>query len=159
MHRPTWGVCAHQAPGHLSCSDLGRVQNAGPAKSVPLWSTQEPEPEWLRPGKCTQPRAHFRQFPGKATWSPSSVDQESTHTVGGTIPVWPTLRAPNTRQWCLFAVFLPPRSTTEQVSLNKGPPSPSCVRAEIRHWGDLRTEAKINSKLLWKWQVQQIKTL
>ena len=29
-HRPTWGECVHQAPGCLSCSDLGRAQNAGP---------------------------------------------------------------------------------------------------------------------------------
>ena len=32
----TWGVCAGQALGHLSCSDLGRAQNAGPIKSAPL---------------------------------------------------------------------------------------------------------------------------
>ena len=56
----TWGECAHQAPGRLTCSDLGRAQNAGPIKSVPLWSTQEPEHEQHRPGKCTQPRACLR---------------------------------------------------------------------------------------------------
>ena len=39
------GECTLQAPGHLSCSDLGRAQNADPTKSVPLWSMQEPEPE------------------------------------------------------------------------------------------------------------------
>ena len=39
MHFPTWGVCTCQAPGCLSCSDLGRAQNSGPTKSVPLWST------------------------------------------------------------------------------------------------------------------------
>ena len=59
----TWGECTHQAPGRLSCSDLGRAQNTGPTESVPLWSTREPEPERLRPGKRTQPRAHFRKFP------------------------------------------------------------------------------------------------
>ena len=80
MYFPTWGVCTCQAPGCLSCSDLGRAQNSGPTKSVPLWSTQEPEFEQLRPGKCTQPRARFRQFPCRATWSLSSVDWESTHT-------------------------------------------------------------------------------
>ena len=59
----TGGNSARQAPGHLSCSDLGRAQNpAGPTKSAPLWSTREPEPERLRPGKCMQPRAHIRQF-------------------------------------------------------------------------------------------------
>ena len=50
----TGGDCAHQEPGHPSCSDLGRAQNAGPTKSAPLWSSREPEPERLRPGKCMQ---------------------------------------------------------------------------------------------------------
>ena len=74
----TGGDHAHQAPGQLSCSDLGRAQNAGPTKSAPLWSTQEPEPEWLRPGERMQPRDHIT-VPGRATWSLSSVDWESTH--------------------------------------------------------------------------------
>ena len=77
LHCPTWGECSRQPPGHLSCSDLRRAQNAGPTESVPLWSTREPE--WLRPGKGTQPRTHFREFPCRATWSLSSVDRESTH--------------------------------------------------------------------------------
>ena len=90
----TGGDCTRQAPGHLSCSDLGRAQNAGPTKSAPLWSTREPEPEQLRPGKCMQPRACFRQFPCRATWSLSSVDQESTYTVNGSKPsVAQTLQA------------------------------------------------------------------
>ena len=59
---PTGDDYTHQAPGHLSCLDLERAQNTGPTKSAPLWSTWEPEPEWLRPGKCMQSRAHLRQF-------------------------------------------------------------------------------------------------
>ena len=86
MSHPTWEEWARQARGRLSCSDLGKTQNADSTESVPLWSTQEPEPEWLRPGKCTQPRACFRQFPCRATWSLSSVDQESTHAVSGGEP-------------------------------------------------------------------------
>ena len=58
----TGGNCARQAPGHLSCSDLGWAQNAGPTKSAPLWSTREPEPEQLRPGECMQPRPRIREF-------------------------------------------------------------------------------------------------
>ena len=54
---------AHQTPGHLSCSDWGRAQSAGLTKSVSLWSTRVPEHEWLRPGKCMQPRVGVRQFP------------------------------------------------------------------------------------------------
>ena len=88
------GDSAHQALGHPSCSDLGRAQNAGPAESVPLWSTREPEPERLRPGKCRQPRACFRQFPCRATWSLSTVDWESTHAVNDGKPrAAKTLRA------------------------------------------------------------------
>ena len=34
-----------------SIPESGRAQNTGPTESVPLWSTREPEPEWLRPGK------------------------------------------------------------------------------------------------------------
>ena len=83
------GDKTHQTPGTahlpstwcLSCSDLGSAQNEGPTESVPLCSTQEPEPEQLRPGKCMQPRACFRQFPCRATWRLSSVDWESTHAV------------------------------------------------------------------------------
>ena len=72
------GQCTRQAPGHLSCSDLERAQNARPTKSVPLQSTREPEPEQLTPGKCTKCRAHFGQHPCRATWSLRSVDSEST---------------------------------------------------------------------------------
>ena len=62
-HHPTWGVCAHQALGRRSCSDLGRAQKAGPTKSVPLWRTRECEPEGFRPGKCTQPRPTLDSSP------------------------------------------------------------------------------------------------
>ena len=93
MPHPTLGECAHQAPGRLSCSDLGRAHDAEQTESVPLWSTREPEPEQFRPGKCTQPRAHFRQFPCRETWSLSSVGQKSTHTMSwGKPSVAQTLR-------------------------------------------------------------------
>ena len=47
---------ARQTPHHLSCSDLGRAQNAGPTESAPLRTSRVPEPERLRPGRCRQPR-------------------------------------------------------------------------------------------------------
>ena len=110
-HCPTWGVCTRQAPGYLSCSDLGRAQNAGPTKSVPLWSTREPEPEWLRPGKCMQPRAALDSSPAEQPgWSLSSVDQESTHAVSGSKPsVAQTRRAlpTHTSDICLQCSSLP----------------------------------------------------
>ena len=92
--RPVWGVCICQVPGHLSCSDLGRAQNIGPPESAHLWRTPEPEHEQLTPGKCMQPRAHFRQFPCRATRSLSSVDWESTHAMSqGKPSMAQTLRA------------------------------------------------------------------
>ena len=58
---------------------------------------------------------------------------------------WDTASTPHTCQWHLFAGFFPLHSRTEQVSINKWPPPPPCVRAEIRHWRDQQTEeAKIN---------------
>ena len=50
------------SPELLRPGKQGLGANAGPAKSVPLWSIREPEPEQLRPGKCMQTRAHIRQF-------------------------------------------------------------------------------------------------
>ena len=59
------GQCARQVPGCLSYLDLGKAQNACPTESVPLQSTQEAEPEQLRPGKGTKRRACFGQCPEK----------------------------------------------------------------------------------------------
>ena len=73
----TCGECTRQAPGRLSCRDLGRAQNAGPMESVPLWGTQEPQPERLRPGNCTQPRARSLQSNLKT----EQLDWESTHAM------------------------------------------------------------------------------
>ena len=156
-------MCARQAPGPLSCPGLGRAQDAGPTESAPVWRPREPEPERLRPGKCTQPGARLRQFPAEQPgWRLSSVDRGSAHAWAGQTQGGPeTASTSHTVQGCLFAVFLPPRSTTEQVSLNKWPPPSPCVRAEIRDWRDLQTEEAKSTKRepLWKWQVQQIKTL
>ena len=97
--------------------------------------------------------------PCRAPWSLSSVvwvysvvkqcrPGQHTPLWAGTNPVWSIhCEHSTTRQRYLFAVFLPPYNTTEQVSLNKWLPSPPCDRAEIRHWRDLQTEeAKINKE-------------
>ena len=127
-HRAHLRPCAHQAPGHLSCSHLGRAHNACPAKFLPLWNTWEPESKQLSPGKCTKFRASFGQYLCRATWSLSSVDQESTYSceLGQTQCGPYTKVTPHTYQWYLFMVFLPPHNTSEQVSLNKSSPSPPC---------------------------------
>ena len=115
------GQCAHHAPSCLSCLDLGRAQNTHPPECVLLWSTREPEPEQLRPGKYMKHRACFGQCPCRAPWNLSSVDWGSTrHLELGQTQCGPY----HTRQWYLFVVFLPPHNTAEQGSLNKWPPSP-----------------------------------
>ena len=139
--QPQPSLCLCGVPENLNLSGLD------------LGSARNPEPT-LDSSPAEQPGA-WAVLTGKA------------HTPwAGANPVWPqhcehTASTPHTRQGHLFAVFLPPHSTTEQMSPNKWPPSPPCVRAEIRHWRDLQTEeAKINKREpLWKWQVQQIKTL
>ena len=106
---------------NLSALDLGSARNPGLA----LDSSQQSnlEPEQCRPGK------HTHHEWGQAQCGPDTVS------------------TPDTRQWYLFAVSLSPHSTSEQASLNKWPPSPPCVRAEIRHWRDLQIEeAKINKE-------------
>ena len=64
MHH-TWEVCTSLAPGCLSYSDMGKTQNAGPTESVPLWSTQEPEPEQLRPGNAQNPGPALDNVPAE----------------------------------------------------------------------------------------------
>ena len=79
---------ARHTPHHLSCSDLGRTQNAGPTESAPLRTTWVPESKRLRPGRCMQPRAGLGQFPAKqprawALWAGRA------HAVwAGAGPVW-----------------------------------------------------------------------
>ena len=109
---------AHQAPGHLSCLaweghkmqaqpslrlcgvpeklsalDLGSASNSGPTSDSSQQSNLEPEQ--CRLGKHT--------------------GQERGQTQCGRDPV----STPHTCQWYLFAVFLLPHNTTEQVSLKK----------------------------------------
>ena len=107
---------SRQTPGHLSCLDLGRSQNAGPTKSAPLRTTWVPEPEWLRPGKCIQPMAGLRQFPAEQprAWA---VLTGKVHTPwAGANPVW---------QWhcehtpVLFACSVPPSSQHDWTSERK----------------------------------------
>ena len=87
---------------------LGKAQNAGPAESVVLWSTQKPEPEWLRPGKCTQRRARSRESspePDQCRRGKHTGRQRGQSQCGRS-----TTSAPHTPQCYLSAV----------------PPSPQC---------------------------------
>ena len=99
MHLSTWRERTHQTPGRLSSSDMGREQNAGPTESVPLWSTQEPEPERHRPGKCTQCRACFRQLLQSNLEPEQCRPGKHTHREQGQIQCGPdTVSTPHTRQ-------------------------------------------------------------
>ena len=113
---------ARQTPGHLSCSDLGKAQNTGPIESAPLRGTRIPEPEWLRPGKCKQPRASLRQFPTEQPRAQAVLKGKAHSPWAGANSVWP--RQCITCQCYLFGTYFPPYSTTEQVSWKKCPPPP-----------------------------------
>ena len=131
-------VPARQTPHHLSCSDLGRAQNAGPTESAPLRTSWVPEPEWLRTGRCMQPRASFGWFLAEqhrpwAVWAGRA--HEPWARAG---PVW-------LRHWEHTPVLLvcsvplsPQRDWTNEPK--NCPPPPPCVRAEIRHGRDQQTE-------------------
>ena len=86
----------------------GKGTKHSPTESAPLWSTQEPEPEWLRPGKCTQPKVHLRKFPCRATWRLSSVDWESIHAISGANPVWPRHCEHSPHTLVIFVCSVPP---------------------------------------------------
>ena len=81
----------------------------GPLWTVPLQSTLEPE-KW-------GPKRHMPLWPGQTQCGPYTVS--TPHTCH------------------LFTVSLPSHNTTEQVSPNKWPPLPPCVRVEIRYWSDV----------------------
>ena len=117
------GDCAHQPPHHLSCSDLGRTQNAGPTNSVPLRTSWVPEPEWL----STWEVGSLGPASDGSRWSniePEQCGQEGhrRREQGQAQCGWDTV---STCQCYLFAASLPLHSATEQVSLKKCPPSPS----------------------------------
>ena len=127
----TRGECACQAPGCLSCSGQEGT------KRRPSWVYTFVEYPKTGTTRNSGPA------PYRAACTLSSVDGESTHPLAGQTQCgWNTATAPHTGQWHLSAAPLPPRSTTEQANLNKRPPLPACVRAEIRHWREQQTEAK-----------------
>ena len=121
----------HPTPSHLSCSDLGRAQNAGPTESAPLRPTRVPKPEWLTLGSAYNPGpASDRSWQNNL--EPKQCRQ-GKHTRRERGQAQCSRDTASTCQCYLLAVSLPPDSTTEQGSLKKCPPLPPCVRAEIRH--------------------------
>ena len=128
-HRPKPSLCLCRVPENpnLSGLDLGSPWNRGLPQTVPWQSNLEPEQ--YRLGKHT-----------RCEWGQTQCGRDTVNT-------------PHTHQCYLFAEFLSPHSTTEQVSLKKWPPPPPCVRAEIRNWRDQQTEEAEHREQLWKWQV------
>ena len=92
--QPSLCLCGVPKNLNLSGLDLGSAHNPGPALDSP--PAEQPEAWAVQTGK-----AHTSWVGAKPVWS--------RHTVS----------TPHTHQWYLFAVFLPPHNTTEQVSLNK----------------------------------------
>ena len=122
-----------QTPHHLSCSDLGRAQNTGPAESVPLRTTHL-KLRGLDLGSAYNPG------PASDSSQKSNVEPEQCrqgkHTrceQGQTQCARDTASTLHICQCYLFAASLPLHSTTEQWSLKKCPPPPPCARVEIRH--------------------------
>ena len=138
--------CTHQTPHHLSCSDLGRAQNAGPTESGPLRTTRVPEPEQLGPGRCRQPKASHGWFPAEQprAWAVWAGRLHAPWV--GADPVW-LRHCEHTPE--LFVCSIPPFLPTAR--LNKWAKKkiksilhcPLCVRAETRHWRDQQTEEAI----------------
>ena len=71
----------------------GKAQNAGPTESAPLWRTREPEPERLRPGKCTPHRARSLESslePEQCRRGKHVRHERGKPSVAGTLRVLPT---------------------------------------------------------------------
>jgi len=130
---------AHQTPHHMSCSDLGRAQHTGPTESAPLRTTWVPEPEWLRPGRCMQPRASLWWFPVEQPRAWAVWAWRVHRQWAGAGPVW--LRHCEHTP-VLFVCSVPPSPQRDWTSEPKKSVHhcPYCVRAEIRHWRDQQTE-------------------
>ena len=102
---------------HLSCSDLGRAQNAGPTESASLRTTRVPDLRSLDLGGACSPG-----LASDGSWW-SNLEPEQCGQGGYTRREQGQAQCgrgtASTRQCYLFAASLPPHSTTDQVSLKK----------------------------------------
>ena len=140
---------ARQTPHHLSWSDLGSVQNAGPTESVPLRTTRVPELERLRPGRCMQLEWFSMEQPRAwAVWA------GRVHVPwAGAGPVW--LRYCEHTPVFFFAASLPPHSATEQVSLKQSVHHRPLVSGRKSDTEETSKQKKLKQREpSWKWQVQ-----
>ena len=102
----TWGECAHQAPGCLSCSDQGSHKTKAQLSLCLCGVPQNLNLSSLGLGSAP----NSGPTPCRAAWSRSSVDGESTHsTSGGKPSVAGTLRVLPTHatEMCLQCPSLP----------------------------------------------------
>ena len=118
------GDHTRQAHGHMSCSDLGRAQN----------STQTSQslcgvPEYLNLSGLDLGSAYNIGPASERSWQSNLEPKQcrqgkhTYHEPGQTQCGWNTA---STCQCYLFAVFLPPHSKTEEVSLKVFTPIPLC---------------------------------
>ena len=77
MHSPPGTACLPH--GCLSCSDLGRAQNARPTNLCLYWVPENLNLGRLDLGGAQNTGPTLDNSPCRATWSLSSVDWESTH--------------------------------------------------------------------------------
>ena len=139
----TGGDYTRPAPGHLSCSDLERAQNAGSTKSAPLWSTKNLNLSGLDLGRACKPG------PASDSSQHSNLEPEQcrlgklTRCEWGN-PLW--LNHCEPMPLILFTVFLPPQNTTEGESLKKSDHHPPLVSG--RKLDTEETEAKIEGTTL-----------
>ena len=158
-----WCFCS--APRKPSSWDWGSDKmhrTPGMVHSPSTWS-----PELLRPGKSTKHRSNwvcaFVEYPRTWTWAAYTWDMHATQCPLCIVPLQSNLKpehcrpgkhrrleggktqcdpdtasTTHTHQWYLFSVFLPPHTTTDQVSLNKWPTLFPCAGVEIRHLRDCK---------------------
>ena len=91
---------------------VGKAQNAGPTESASLWSTQEPESEWLRPGKCTQLRAHSLE----SSQEPEQYRRGKHTPYAGANPVWPEHCECSPHMPVTFVCSTPPSLPTARLN-------------------------------------------
>ena len=106
----TGGDCARQAPGHLSCSDQGRVQNIVRLCEVP----ENRNLSGLDLGSAHNPAlASDSSWQSKLELKQCRQEKHKLHEWGQTQCAQDTV---STHQCYLFTASLPSHSTTEQVT-------------------------------------------
>ena len=129
-----------------------------PTESVPLRTTQVPEPERLRTGRCMQPRAGLRWFPAEQprSWVVWAGRVHVPWARAG--PVWLT----NCKHTpVLLVCSIPPSPQCDWTSERRPPPKKKVTTSTslVSGWKSDTEETSKQKKLKqrespWTWQVQ-----